>query len=72
MLDIQLLKKDVDHVSVALKSRGYTMILVEQNFRFAATLADRHYVVERGKVVEVVKKDELEEKTKVLHRYLGV
>ena len=65
---VQLLGKSVS----ALKSRGYTMILVEQNFRFAATLADRHYVVERGRVVEVVKKDELEEKTGVLHQYLGV
>ena len=65
---VQLLGKSVS----ALKSRGYTMILVEQNFRFAATLADRHYVVERGEVVEVVKKGELEEKTGVLHQYLGV
>src|SRR5205085_9320191 len=37
-----------------LRSRGYTIVMVEQNFRFAAPLADRHYVVERGRVVETV------------------
>ncbi|MCS6763306.1 MAG: ABC transporter ATP-binding protein [Candidatus Protistobacter heckmanni] len=55
-----------------LRDRGYTIVLVEQNFRFAAPLADRHYVVEHGKVVEVVEKDELAAKTELLKEYLGV
>jgi branched-chain amino acid transport system ATP-binding protein len=55
-----------------LREKGYTIVLVEQNFRFAAPLADRHYVVERGRVVETVSKEELSEKTGMLDRYLGV
>jgi branched-chain amino acid transport system ATP-binding protein len=55
-----------------LKQRGYTIVMVEQNFRFAAPLADRHYVVERGRVVETVTKDELSGRMDMLHEYLGV
>ena len=55
-----------------LKEKGYTVIMVEQNFRFAAKLADRHYVIEHGKVVEVVGQQELESKIDLLHEYLGV
>ena len=55
-----------------LKELGYTIVLVEQNFRFAAPLADRHYVLEHGRVVEVVAKSELEQKQALLHQYLGV
>jgi len=54
------------------KTRGYTIILVEQNFRFAAPLADRHYVLEHGHVVMTVPKDELEARTDELHNLLGV
>jgi branched-chain amino acid transport system ATP-binding protein len=55
-----------------LRQKGYTIILVEQNFYFAAPLADRHYVVEHGKVVEVVMSNELTQKTDILNSYLGV
>jgi branched-chain amino acid transport system ATP-binding protein len=55
-----------------LKERGYTIIMVEQNFRFAAPLADRHYVIERGRVVETVTMSELESKMDHLHVLLGV
>lgn len=55
-----------------LKDKGFTIILVEQNFRFAAPLADRHYVIEHGTVAEVVHKAELTAKTALLHEYLGV
>ena len=55
-----------------LRERGYTIVMVEQNFRFAAPLADRHYVVERGRVVETVSRDELAARTDMLHEYLGV
>jgi len=55
-----------------LREKGYTIILVEQNFRFAAPLADRHYVVEHGKVVETVLSSELIQKTDILNSYLGV
>jgi branched-chain amino acid transport system ATP-binding protein len=55
-----------------LKDTGYTIVLVEQNFRFAAPIADRHYVLEHGLIVMQVRKDELESKTDEMHEYLGV
>ncbi len=55
-----------------LKDKGMTMVLVEQNFRFAAPLADRHYVMEHGKIAAVVEKHELKQKEAMLHEYLGV
>jgi branched-chain amino acid transport system ATP-binding protein len=56
----------------SLKERGYTIVMVEQNFRFAAPLADRHYVMERGRIVETVTMAELESKMLRLHQLLGV
>ncbi|MEI7783961.1 MAG: ABC transporter ATP-binding protein [Betaproteobacteria bacterium] len=56
----------------ALKEKGLTIILVEQNFRFAAPLADRHYVIEHGHIVATVAKHELASKTEMLNEYLGV
>jgi branched-chain amino acid transport system ATP-binding protein len=55
-----------------LKEKGLTIILVEQNFRFAAPLADRHYVIEHGHIVATVAKHELASKTEMLNEYLGV
>jgi branched-chain amino acid transport system ATP-binding protein len=55
-----------------LKQDGFTIILVEQNFRFAATVADRHYVVEQGKVVDMIPNNELDANIDKLHGYLGV
>ena len=55
-----------------LKAKGMTIIMVEQNFRFAAPLADRHYVVEHGKIAAVVEKHELTAKADMLHEFLGV
>ncbi|KPH79480.1 MULTISPECIES: ABC transporter ATP-binding protein [Bosea] len=55
-----------------LKQDGYTIILVEQNFRFAATVADRHYVVEQGRVIDMIENDQLDANIGKLHGYLGV
>ena len=55
-----------------MRNKGFTIVLVEQNFRFAAPLADRHYVVEHGNVVEVVNQNELAQKAALLNEYLGV
>jgi branched-chain amino acid transport system ATP-binding protein len=55
-----------------LKERGFTIVLVEQNFRFAAPLADRHYVMEHGRIAQSFTAAELESKTDMLHEYLGV
>jgi branched-chain amino acid transport system ATP-binding protein len=59
-------------VIVKLKQRGFTIVLVEQNFRFAAPLADRHYVMEHGRIAETFSAAELETKTPMLREYLGV
>ena len=55
-----------------LKKSGYTIILVEQNFRFAAPRADRHYVIEHGKVVDRIEADEVDAKMDRLNHYLSV
>jgi branched-chain amino acid transport system ATP-binding protein len=55
-----------------LRERGFTIVLVEQNFRFAAPLADRHYLIERGRIVDMVEKQDLEGRKEQLHRFLGV
>jgi branched-chain amino acid transport system ATP-binding protein len=55
-----------------LRSQAFTVLLVEQNFRFAATVADRHYVVEHGRVVDMIPNDALEANRQKLQTYLGV
>ena len=55
-----------------LKNEGYTILLVEQNFRFAQTVADRHYVMENGRVVDLVANADLMANMGRLHDYLGV
>jgi branched-chain amino acid transport system ATP-binding protein len=55
-----------------IKARGFTVLLVEQNFRFAQTVADRHYVMEHGRVVDMVPNSELGASMGRLHEYLGV
>lgn len=62
----------LDRMIKTLKSKGYTIVMVEQNFRFAAPLADRFYVVEHGQIVEAFASKELDEKMPVLHSLLGV
>lgn len=64
--------KKLGEVIRLLKERGYTIVLVEQNFRFAAPLADRHYVLEHGHVVMTVQQAELATRTDELHELLGV
>jgi len=56
----------------ALRAKGFTILLVEQNFHFAATVADRHYVVEHGKVIDMIPNAELEANKQKLQGYLGV
>ena len=55
-----------------LKRKGFTILLVEQNFRFAQKVADRHYIVENGRVVDMVPGAELEANMHRVHEYLGV
>ncbi|UOD49908.1 ABC transporter ATP-binding protein [Orrella daihaiensis] len=55
-----------------LKEKGFTVVLVEQNFRFASKLADRNYVIEHGEVVMMVEKEKLEQSQKELETLLGV
>jgi branched-chain amino acid transport system ATP-binding protein len=65
----------VQHIGATirrLKADGFTILLVEQNFRFAATVADRHYVMEHGRVVDQIPNAELHAHMTKLHDYLGV
>ncbi|HMH51223.1 MAG TPA: ABC transporter ATP-binding protein [Candidatus Acidoferrum sp.] len=55
-----------------LKAEGFTILLVEQNFRFASTVADRHYVMERGRVIDTFANTALDANMDKLHEYLGV
>jgi branched-chain amino acid transport system ATP-binding protein len=62
----------IGHTIGKLKEQGFTILLVEQNFRFAATVADRHYVMEHGRIVDMIPNAALEANMKKLHEYLGV
>jgi len=55
-----------------LKQKGFTVLLVEQNFHFASTVADRHYVVEHGKVIDMIPNDQVKANLHKLEEYLGV
>ena len=55
-----------------LKERGYTIVLVEQNFRFASTVADRHYVVEQGRVIDMISNRDIAANLDKLQNYLGI
>mgnify|MGYP002716906667 CR=1 FL=1 len=67
-----LLVGRIFEVIARLKAEGTTILLVEQNFRFAATIADRHYVMEEGNIVDMIPNDQLEANMGKLHEYLGV
>jgi len=56
----------------ALKDKGFTILLVEQNFRFASTVADRYYVMEHGRIIDKFSNAELDANVEKLHDYLGV
>jgi branched-chain amino acid transport system ATP-binding protein len=64
--------QQIGHTIARLKQQGFTIVLVEQNFRFAASVADRHYVVEQGKVIDTILNDDIEANIEKLHAYLGV
>jgi branched-chain amino acid transport system ATP-binding protein len=64
--------QQIGRTIAALKEKGFTILLVEQNFRFAATVADRHYVMERGRIVDMIPNASLEANMQKLHEYLGV
>jgi branched-chain amino acid transport system ATP-binding protein len=67
-----VLVRQIGDVIRALKQKGFTILLVEQNFRFAATVAERHYVVADGRVVDMIPNDALDREIDKLHQYLGV
>ena len=64
--------QQIGRVVRQLKERGFTILLVEQNFRFASTVADRHYIVEHGRVIDMIPNEQLEASMDKLHDYLGV
>jgi branched-chain amino acid transport system ATP-binding protein len=64
--------QQIGHTIREIKKRGFTVLLVEQNFRFGQTVADRHYVVEHGRVIDMIPNHRLEANMDKLHEYLGV
>ncbi|WP_029586267.1 ABC transporter ATP-binding protein [Bradyrhizobium sp. URHD0069] len=64
--------QQIGHTIARLKKEGFTILLVEQNFRFAATVADRYYIVEHGKIIDGFMNSELQANMGKLHTYLGV
>jgi branched-chain amino acid transport system ATP-binding protein len=64
--------QQIGHTIKRLKNEGFTILLVEQNFRFAATVADRYYIVEHGKIIDGFANAELQTNMDKLHTYLGV
>ncbi|MGK2226422.1 ABC transporter ATP-binding protein [Devosia sp.] len=64
--------QQIGRTLVHLKNQGFTIVLVEQNFRFAASVADRHYVVEQGRVIDTIPNADLADNIDKLHAYLGV
>jgi branched-chain amino acid transport system ATP-binding protein len=64
--------QQIGHTIARLKTQGFTILLVEQNFRFAATVADRYYIVEHGKIIDGFANSELQANMDKLHAYLGV
>ena len=64
--------QQIRHTIGTLKAQGFTVLLVEQNFQFAVTVADRHYVMEHGRIVDEFSTPELKANMGKLHDYLGV
>jgi branched-chain amino acid transport system ATP-binding protein len=64
--------QQIGRTIVTLKQQGFTILLVEQNFRFASTVADRHYVMEDGRIIDRLANSELAANIDKLHGYLGV
>ncbi len=64
--------QQIGRTILEIKKRGFTVLLVEQNFRFAATVADRHYVMEHGRVIDMIPNHLLASSMDKLHDYLGV
>jgi len=64
--------QQIGHTIGLLKAQGFTILLVEQNFHFAATVADRYYVMEHGRIVDHFAADQLKNNMEKLHDYLGV
>jgi branched-chain amino acid transport system ATP-binding protein len=64
--------QQIGHTIARLKKEGFTILLVEQNFRFASTVADRFYIVEHGKIIDGFANSELQSNMDKLHTYLGV
>ncbi len=64
--------QQIGRILRSLKEKGFTILLVEQNFHFAATVADRHYIVEHGQVMDMFENDRIATNKAKLESYLGV
>jgi branched-chain amino acid transport system ATP-binding protein len=66
------LVKQIGHAIRELRTKGFTILLVEQNAAFAATVADRHYVMEDGCIVDCIASEDIARKSSALQEYLGI
>ncbi|MEO8526969.1 MAG: ABC transporter ATP-binding protein [Caldimonas sp.] len=67
-----VLIKEIGRAIREIKERGFTMLLVEQNFRFASKVADRHYIVEHGRIIDMIPNQQVAANVDKLQKYLGV
>ena len=67
-----MIVQQIGQIIRTLKQKGFTVLLVEQNFHFASTVADRHYVVEHGRVIDMIPNDQITANKAKLEEYLGV
>lgn len=67
-----LIVQQIGRTIEKLKQEGFTIVLVEQNFQFASLIADRHYVVEQGRVIDMIPREDISRQIDKLHAYLGV
>ena len=67
-----VLIQEIGRAIQKIKERGFTLLLVEQNFRFASKVADRHYIVEHGRIADMIPNRQVQANIDKLHRYLGV
>ena len=71
-LSTEVILQTLARVIQDLKARGFTIVMVEQNFRFAAPLADRFFIIEHGRVVETIEQSDLDARADDIRTYLGV
>jgi len=69
---VGIIGEEGQRLVVMMKQEGHTILLVEQNFRFATRIADRHYVMERGRIIDQIPRAEIAARESQIQQYLGI